>query len=486
MDWKFKILKRLDKSKNIKSEQKLFILFLLGFFSTLFITNNKFYILLFLLFGAILFFYLKKSLFETVLLTLLLSLPFENTLREWIFYSSNNDPNGYSFFFGITIKSILGLTLFILSCLNKNKTLIKSQNYSSKNNRYLLIFYLLALVTSSFFQSRLSTVAIGVIRLSLSIWLYFLASNYFSFKDQKNIFKYYVLSLILFSSFIGLLQLIKQKPLGKFIELTPGFSTETGYSTTDGEKQYRVSGFISHPVYFGSFMSIVIPISIAFLIKSKNKISKIIYLLIIITSIIVLLATLSRSTWINLATIISFFYFYIKKNNQFSSPFKISPRIKNILFFLAFLSIISITPIILTRIKSIPDLFNNKDGSLYSRLSLLNTSIKMIKLKPFTGIGLNNFSFENYNQNSANFAAPPHNTIFIFLSELGIPTTIFFIIFISLSLKPKKSIFKKEIISFGVWVGLLTFIVSSQFHPLFNLDPTFDLFMLILGYYSTC
>ena len=478
-------MKKLTSFNHIKQDHQLFIFFLTAFFSTLLVPNNKLYVLFFLIFGIILFFYFKKSLWETVFLTLLISLPFENTLREWIFYNSNDNINGYSFFFGITIKSILGLTLLILSCLNKNKTPIKNQNCSSKN-KYLLIFYLLTLITSSFFQSRLNTVTIGVIRLSLSIWFYFLASSYFSLENKKNIFKYYILSLIIFSSFVGLLQFVKQKPLGKFIELTPGFSTETGYSTTDGEKQYRVSGFISHPVYFGSLMSILIPILIAIFLSSKNKIIKTIYLCTILVSVIILLATLSRSTWINLTVIITSFYFYIKKNNISLSLIKISPKIKKTLFFLAFLSLIPISPIIFTRVKSIPDLFNNKDGSLYSRLSLLNSSIKMIKLKPFTGIGLNNFSFENYNQKSANFAAPPHNTIFIFLSELGIPTTIFFVLFVYLSLKPQKPIFKKEIISFGVWVGLLTFIISSQFHPLFNLDPTFDIFMLILGYYSTC
>ena len=478
-------MKKLIKLKQLNPDQRLFLLFLSTFFGLLLIPNNKLYILLFLFIGIILFFYFKKSLWETIFLVLLLSIPFENTLREWIFYSSNYNSIGYSFFFGITIKSILSLTIILLTFFKKNKNSTKNKNYSLKN-KYLLIFYLLALTTSAFFQTRLSTVSIGVIRLSLSICFYFLASDYFSSKNKKNIFKYYVLSLIIFSSFIGLLQFIKQKPLGKFIELTPGFSTETGYSTTDGEKQYRVSGFISHPVYFGSFMSILIPILIAFFLKSKNKRTRTIYLIITIVSIVVLLATLSRSTWINLAIIITFFYFYIKKNKLLLSYFKISQKAKKIFFFLAFLSIVFITPIIFTRIKSIPDLFNNKDGSLYSRLSLLNTSIQMIKLKPLTGIGLNNFSFENYNKDSSIFIAPPHNTLFIFFSELGIPTTIFFILFIYLSLKPKKPFFKKETITFGVWVGLLTFIISSQFHPLFNLDPTFDMFMLILGYYSTC
>lgn len=478
-------MKKLIISKDTNSEKQLFYLFLISFFATLFISNNKLYILLFLIFSAIVFFYFKKSLWETVFLTLLLSLPFENTLREWIFYSSsNNNPNDYSFFFGITIKSILGLTILLLTCLKKNKNSIKDQSYSVKN-KYLLVFYLLALITSTFFQTRFTTVTIGIIRLSLSIWFYFLASNYFSQKNKKNVFKYYLLSLIIFSSFIGLLQFVKQKPLGKFIELTPGFSTETGYSTTDGEKQYRVSGFISHPVYFGSFISILIPILIGVFFQSKNKNLKIIYFLIVLASITVLLATLSRSTWINLIVIISFFYFYIKKNNLLLPPIKISSQIKKILFFLAFLSVIPITPIIFTRMKSIPDLFNNKDGSLYSRVALLKTSIKMIEFRPYTGIGLNNFSFENYNQNLRSFIAPPHNTIFIFLSEMGIPTTIFFILFIYLSLKPKKSIFNKNIIDFSIWVGLITFIISSQFHPLFNLDPTFDMFMLILGYYST-
>lgn len=478
-------MKKLTNFSHIKQEYQLFIFFLTAFFSTLLVNSNKSYILLFLVFGTILFFYFKKNIWETTCLTLLLSLPFENSLREWAFYTSSDNTHGHSFFFGITVKIILSLALLLLTCLNKHKIFLKSQKISKKSI-CLLIFYLLALITSSFFQNRLTTVSIGLVRLSSSIWFYFIASSYFSQKNKKNVFKYYILSLLVFSTFIGLLQLIGQKPIGRFIELTPGFSLEKGYSTTDGEEQYRASGFISHPVYFGSLMSILIPIIVGSLLESKNERHKPFYILTIILSTVVLLGTLSRSTWINLALTFSLFYFYIQKNHISITHIKLNQKTKKTLFILILLiATIPVSSVIYTRIKSIPDLFDNKDGSAYFRLKLLKQSLKLIRFRPLTGFGLNNFSFENYHRNSSNFAAPPHNTIFIFLTELGIPTTIFFILFLYFSLKPKINIFKTSLTNFSFWVGLLTFIISSQIHPLFNLDPTFDMFMLILGYYST-
>lgn len=461
------------------------------FFSTLLVVNVKSFLLLFILNFLTWFFLFKKNIFESTFLTLLLSLPFENTIRQWSFYTpSFRNPFGYSFFFGVTIKIALGLAALLLISLPKYNFFLKKK--LPKISVLLLLFYVFASITSVFFQDRLVFVFIGFVRLSLSVWFYYIASIYFSQKNEKYIFKYFIFSLVIFSTFIGLLQFTKQKPLGKFIELTPGFSLESGYSTTDGTKQYRIAGFISHPVYFGSFLSILIPIFLGIYLSTVNKKEvhvavKIIYLFMLVLSLIVLLGVLSRSTWLNILLTISLFYFYIKKNGLTIWPTKLSSKIKKILFsFVLLILIFPVISIVTTRVKSIPDLFTNKDGSAYIRLLLANKAIELALIRPFTGVGLNNFSFENYKRFSIDYIAPPHNTALIFLAELGIPTTLLFISFIFFSLFPKNNIFKSDPSTFGTWIGLLTFIISSQFHPLFNLDPTFDLFMLILGYYSTC
>ncbi|MPN02901.1 hypothetical protein SDC9_150122 [bioreactor metagenome] len=105
------------------------------------------------------------------------------------------------------------------------------------------------------------------------------------------------------------------------------------------------------------------------------------------------------------------------------------------------------------------------------------------------GVGLNNFTTElvkyNIPPSLYGFIVPVHNTFLIFFTELGIPGGIIFFVFLfSIFLKNFHKN-KKNIINYSIWIGILTFIINSQIHPLFNLDPTFDLLMVILAYYST-
>jgi O-antigen ligase len=424
----------------------------------------------------IFFFWLGDSLIESTFLTFLVALPFENAIRQWLLYSNPNITDGYVLYFSVTLKIVFGFLLLLLFLIPKNKALFKKAP-PSKNAAILLIFIILTTITSIFFQERVSTVLLGYIQLILAALYFFSASIFFSKLDKKPIFTGFIVALTIFSSLFGLAQLIKQSPTGRYIELTPSFAKTTGYTTTDGKPQYRVAGFISHPVYFGSFLSILIPIIIGLFFEKRQ----LIYLPLIAVSIVTLLGTLSRSTWINLAIIFLLFYLYQKTHPLHLPSIKL-PKIftKYFLPLSITLLLFLIIPIIITRIESVPELLNNKNGSIYTRLNLAVTSLKITQYYPLTGIGLNSFTLELH-------SAPPHNTLLIFLVELGIPATLLFVVFIIRSLTPIPKLKKTPPLPFGVWVGLLTFfVVSSQLHPLFNLDPTFDLFMLVLGYYATC
>jgi len=457
-----------------RGKQYLFV-FLITFLSTLLVFNVKTLLLPFIFVFIIFFFLLSDNLFESTFLTFLLALPFENAIRQWLIYADQNNINGYSLYFGITLKIIFGLLLLLLFLLPKNRTLLKITPHS-KNTTILLCFIILTTITSLFFQNRISNVFLGYVSLILAALYFFSASIFFSLPDKKHIFAEFIVALTIFCSFFGLVQLIKQSPTGRYIELTPSFAKTTGYTTTDGKPQYRVAGFISHPVYFGSFLSILIPIIIGLFFEKRQ----LIYLPLIIISIIVLLGTLSRSTWINLTVMFLLFYYYQKTHSLHLPPVKFPKIIIKFVIPLSIIIVLSLViPLILTRVGSIPELLNNKNGSIYTRVNLAVVSLKITQSYPLTGIGLNSFTLKNH-------SAPPHNTFLIFLVELGIPATLLFITFIIRSLIPRSKPNSFQPLTFGVWVGLLTFIISSQIHPLFNLDPTFDLFMLVLGFYATC
>jgi len=284
--------------------KKLFILFLLSFFSTILITNNKLYVLLFVIFASILFFYFKRPIFETIFLTFVLSLPFENTIREWTYQITprlfdNVTTSGYILYFGITIKLILAITVFLFLLLNK-KTVNKQIKILTPEIIFILFFLTIACINTFFNKSTIGPI-FGLIKIWISV-LTFIISRIF-FTENKKIFFVFITSLYLFCISIGTLQLIKQKPLGRYIELTPSFNQEFGYSTTDGDKQYRVSGFISHPVYFASFLSILLPIYLGIVLnqfQEKSNTTKIIIIVSLIIGCFVILGTLSRSAFFTL------------------------------------------------------------------------------------------------------------------------------------------------------------------------------------------
>jgi O-antigen ligase len=467
---------------NEKSYLSFFCVF---FFSTLLVINPKTYALVFLLAFCVLYFILKADLIESVFLTFLLSLPFENPIREWVFYNNPNILASYSYHFTYSPKIILGILLIALLILPKNRLYLKKCP-RIKPSFYLLIFFIIASLGSLFFHNPSNMIFFGLLRLSLAISTYFIASSYFSERGKKKIFQYYFFSLAIFSVCFGLIQLIKQGPIGSFIELTPDFQSETGYLTTDGKPQYRVTSFISHPVYFGSLLSMLIPLVIGIVWKNKNKFH-FIYPIFIIISFIVLIGVLSRSTWINIFLIIVCFIVYSQSHQlgflklKFKSP-------KQILLLLVPIFLLSIFSffIFFQRIESVEEIFS-VEGSATVRIDLIKKSFLMIRDQPLFGVGLNKFTDELIQDGTLiGRAAPVHNTFLIFASELGLPATIFFILFLWSILVPKIKLTAYSPTAFACWVAIITFVVSSQFHPLFDMDPSFDILMLILGYFSTC
>jgi hypothetical protein len=447
-------------------------------FGSLLIFNVKSLLLLLILAACLLFFIIQKSFFESSVLLFFIFLPLENTFRQWPIYLSGVESlTTYTQFFGITPKIVFGLLLIFLLFSQSSSANI---SHASKPAKILITFYLLSAISTLSIAGRSVFLITGFISLSIAI-LYFLLSHDYFQSNRHGLFMSIIVIFSIFSSYIGVRQFIKQQQLGLYVELTPRFSP-SGYTTTDGDRQYRVSGFISHPVYFGSFLCILLPLILSLVFSSQQSSRKLtfFYSVLAFSLVITILGTNSRTTWINLAIIaLSFItYQYHQKHKANSTTFK--------WIGVGLLAItIIIIPKLSTRAESIQELLSNQKGSLYSRISLIKHSITTITTHPLTGVGLNNFPFFSSSNSITNsFSAPPHSTILIFFSELGIPTTLVFIYFLWTLLYPTSNPFEWSIFKYSLWVSLLTFIVSSQFHPLFNLDPTFHLFMFTAGIFS--
>ncbi len=456
-----------------KSYKLLFFLSIF-FCSLLLAINVKTYILIFLVAFAIFFFYFRYSLIESVFLMFVISLPFEKNLREWTYAITSPlfldiPGSGYTYFFGVNLKIVFGLFLFLLLLKNKNKIKISFQE-----DWPLLFLFAIACLNTGYNFSVTSI--LGLIRFWLSTLIYFSAKIFF--KSRPNLYPIFISALFIFSVFIGLNQFVHQKPLGKFIELTPDFSYDTGYTTTDGKVQYRVAGYISHPVYFGSFISILFPIFITY---ALFNISLPFAFPITLLGIVVMLGTNSRSVWLTILT--TFILLYSPLKNKYQNTIKNFPY-KKISIIIFILLILTTT---ITRLESVTKLFT-QNGNASIRLELIWQSLIIISQHPF-GTGLNQFTPNLISQpvpkSLYGFIVPVHNTILIITSELGILAGSLFIFFIIKSIFFRKVNLTYNFVTYGAIIGAITFLISSQFHPLFNLDPTFDLFMLTLGYINS-
>lgn len=455
-------------------------------------TSNKTFLAAFFLSGLIFFFILKKNFFDTLVCLLLLSLPFEVPLRYWnivvtpqVF--SNVPTSGYTIYIGITLKIIFALLTFLILFRQELASRQLSQNKTV--GALLLSFFLIVCINCIFFYTPDIITFHGLYRLWQAVLMFFIGQRMVSTKEYRATAIAFIISLSIFTGIMGSIQTISQRPLGRFIELIPSFS-ESGYNTgTDGPTQNRISGYISHPVYFGSFVSIIIPIILAltvfFIKKNKNKLAAVSgssLTLCIVSS----LGTLSRTVWINLLVVLLFFLPEIK-DYIFRTKLKIPFRLLPFLFAITLVPAIFLSSSFITRLQSIPLILTN-NGNASIRIELIKQSLPMILNNPISGVGPNRFTEElvkqNFSKNIYGFIVVVHNTILIIFTELGIPAGLTFLAFLVYILASSHQYVEHSIIALGCWVGAITFIVSSQFHPLFNQDPTFEFFMLVLGVIS--
>ncbi|MFC1654070.1 O-antigen ligase family protein [Patescibacteria group bacterium] len=438
--------------------------------------NVKSYILAHLMYGLILFFLIKMSLIQTIFSMLIFTLPFEKGLRWWIFETIPKRIDlgilGYEFHFGISLKLIFLTTLALLLLMRRREKI------QTGNNHKLLIYFSILASISTIVSANQVHSMLGLIRLLAGVLGLIISTIMFRKNENKKIFALIVLSSLIFLSFIGIRQGLSKSPINIFIEDTQYSRT---FYTKAGEDLFRSSGTTGHPTFFGSYLSLIIPLSIGYSIKklSKHKRRNLFILLLTITGVFATIATYSRSAWITLS--VSLILMIKKHKKQQITPSQL------VGFLLATILIATYVPQIISRVKSFENVWTVGTGK--GRVDLILKSFEISKKYPIFGIGLNQFTTHlksNYpSESSFKFTYPVHNTFLLFISELGIPAGTIFLVFSLTLLKSSYKKSKKSWLSWGVWVGCFTFFINAQFHPLFNQDPSFDMMMIMLGFLSS-
>lgn len=462
---------------------------IISFISFLFVFNNKSYYLGYVIFATLVF-WVKQDSLLTLGYTLLLAIPFEKVVRSWPFEvvaygpSVINIGEGYGYYFGVTIKMIAILGLFLITLTTrKHKTSIVSSNIYS----WLIILILLFATISSIYALRFDLAVTGLARLWLGFNI-FLFGQYFFKSGKIKHFDKYLSSLLLFLGLIGTLQFLNQQALGLTIEDLNPF-LPLGFTTSDGVETFRVLGIMSHPTQFGSFLCLLLPVPIGLFIREISTKKTITWTVLFsgsatLLGLISIIGTYSRSAWLTTAFIIIIFSLRLKGIAAWIKLLRVKIFQLAILFIM--IVFVLLLPNILQRVDSIGTVWSL--GSGRGRLYLAKQSFQMMQNSPLFGVGLNHYTQAlvdlGVESEFGGFINPVHNTFLLFLSEIGIPAGLAFILFVLLLLQRSWPKIKGDWINFSIWVGAATFLINAQFHTLFNTDPTFDMFMLMLGYLS--
>lgn len=466
----------------------------LSIFLLTFVTGYKVYFIVLSLIGLIFFLLSPLSLTQVLSLLLLVSIFFEvgitsigiqtvfmNVPTFW--ETTPLEEFQYQFFFTLSYKFLLSLALLSFA-LPKIKTIIKTKDFG----HHFFIFFIFIAAVSASISDKKDLAFFGILQLISYLGVYIVFFAEFSQKKFVTFFQNVFIALALLINIIGIGQIILQKPIGLYIEQVRE-SSQFGFVTTDGWPLFRVSGQLSHPTYFGSILSFALPILIGiYLQNKKNYISNKFLFFSVATAICLsfvnIFATFSRSAWLAAGLIILCFFIYLKKTSLIKSYSYLSLP----LIAIASTIVILFPNQLSNRIRSFTTF--NSIGNGQARMELINHAFEFIKNKPLTGVGLNQFTVEldkkTLSPDMRFFVFPVHNTIVLFFSELGIIVGAIFVLWlINILYKGIKLIkIDPDPFTFGLVISILTFILNSQFHTLFNQDPTFDL-LVIAGAYLT-
>ena len=386
------------------------------------------------------------------------------------------NDNNYNILKYIVLLITGGILIIIL--LTDYKNII-----TDKKDILIFVFLCLSII-STIFSSDISKSIIGetnrfegLLMIFVYIAIYISAKKYFKIEKVKLF-----LSVMFYvSMLIGILGILQRNI--ECIKLYPIFNK--GICSTFGNSNF-----------FGSFISIILPISMATYILYGNKRAFVLSMIMFFNMI----ASGTRSAWV--AFIVVGVYGSIFLINKRDKQYLKRTIILILIFVIIFIYLFSnlnfwgsgdcVTKIKMNQLKN--DLkkitqsgFSNEMGS--GRIEIWRMTFKLIAKKPIIGCGVDNLKISLANECTdelAEFALKTfgvvdkaHNEYLQIAATMGIPSLIIYLIFVLLILIPKLRLIFKDDIAFIISLTIISYLVQAFFN--ISTIGVAPLYWLILG-----
>lgn len=252
-----------------------------------------------------------------------------------------------------------------------------------------------------------------------------------------------------------------------------------------------IAGTFANSNFFGSYISIVLPISIAMFILNVNKKSFILSLVMFFN----LISSGTRSAWVAFIVVafLGFIYLLKQKNKTYwkRTGILVGCFIAICVYLFSGIS----TSASKTKFNSIKkditmfskEGFSNGLGS--GRMEIWKMTLKLIAKKPLFGCGTDNLrrglkincpeEFNDFITRTKSIPDKAHNEYLQIAATIGIPAVVIYLVFICLILLPKMKYMLKDKTKFIICITIISYLVQAFFN--ISTIGVAPLFWMILG-----
>ena len=377
----------------------------------------------------------------------------------------------------------INLNIFIISLIYLLSLIRKKINHNYQDKIFfLLIFFLISLITNLIFSNNISLSYPRVIK------FFFVIFFIFSFKycllnlSDDQIEKLYKIWSIIFTFIV----------FDLLIEFLNGKNI---IGLKSGMPGARLASFTGKEMVIGNYFYGFVLIFLSYFYNNFSK-KKYLNLLLAIFFILISFIIGERANFIKAFAIISLFIFFIY---DFKLRYKIFSLITLTFILIAFVS--SNEKYKLRYFDQVHSLFKKDGISTYLKNSQYgahyNVANEIFKDNPFFGVGIKNFRIESaknkYNNldhiyNNVRAATHPHQLHYEFLSETGLFGYLSFLLFIFLSIywSIKNYLINKNIYQFSsilfILISLLPLLPSGSFLSTYTSSIFWLNYAIMVGY----
>ena len=368
------------------------------------------------------------------------------------------------------------LALIICGIILLVVLLLKKEIKLDKIDKVLLIFYILIVLSTIFSIDVMKSIIgnknryEGLLTFTVYFLTYYCAKYYFEYNRFTKIF---AISCVCICSIIGILQYYNIFPL-YYIFNIPHITSFA--SSTFGNRNF-----------FGSYLSIVVPVFMALYIVKKQKC----YLVVSLISFFAILVSMTRSSWVGIAIASIVGIIYVIKNR---SKDIIKRTIHLIIGFVLIFIFVLKPPQFLVNLLPHDTNFNSLNdridlmknelqtamvdktvkGSFGSnRIEIWMMVLKVISQAPVLGTGPDTLADSlfymattdaiNYVKKYNCYVDKAHNEYLQIAATMGIPALILYLIFLMLIFIKEKDLFKKTS-TFILIIPIISYLVQAFFN----------------------